>query len=339
MLKTKTILSTLATITLLLPINQLSVRANPTFSENSTPTKQKTDTQQPKNIYQQAKEELPEDLYALYRIVERIARANKLDEKPWRILIVPEYNINAFATNLNRIALYNGILEQLTGDASAIACLIGHEMAHHTEKHTALTPGEKVALIEKIEREAQREALAKKQNAQVRATGISIGRSAARIFGGRAGRFGSSVLGNVSRQRSKSVQEKIDKIVAEKKEELEQTLAEESRKRELEADEVGYLYSVKGGFEAEGCLRMMKVLEQTSSAEFDTTHPAVPKRIEALKDLMVKFPATSLALEGGAIISETEPLTYDLSKDRKSLRLNSSRGGSSVDDVERLFDN
>ncbi|MDJ0516197.1 MAG: M48 family metalloprotease [Trichodesmium sp. MO_231.B1] len=333
MLKIKTILTTLAAITLLLPTNQLSVKANPTSSENSTPT------EQPKSIYQEAKEELPEDLYALYRILERIARANKLDEKPWRIVIVPKYNINAFATDVNLIAIYNGLLDQLAGDASAIACVVAHEMGHHTEKHIALAPVEKVALIEQIQQETQQEVLAEKQDAQTEATGMSIGGSAARIFGGRAGRLGGSVLGNASRQRLKESQEKINEIVAQKIEELEQTLAEESRKREFEADEVGYLYSAKAGFEPEGCLRAMKVLAQTPSAEFDTTHPAVPKRIEALKDLMVKFPATSLAEEGKALISETKPLTYDLSKDGASLRVNSSRGGSSADDVERLFDN
>jgi len=339
MLKIKTVLSTLTAITLLLPIQQLSVKANPTSSENSTSTQQTTDTEQPKNIYSQAKEELPEDLYALYRILERIVRANKLDDKPWRILIIPEYNINAFATNVNLIALYNGILDQAAGDASAIACLVGHEIAHHTEKHIALAPVEKAALIAKIRQDAEEEVLAEKQDAQAEATGLSVGGSAARIFGGRTGRVGAAILDNVIRQRLKEAHKRIDEIVAQKKEELEETLAEESRNREFEADEIGYLYSAKAGFEAEGCLRMMKVLGQTPSAEFDTTHPAVPKRIEALKDLMVKFPAKSLAEEGKALISQTQPLTYDLSKDGKSLRVNSSRGGSSANDVERLFDN
>lgn len=84
MLKIKTILATLAVVTFLLPNNQLSVKANPTSSENSTPTEQTKNTEQPKSIYEQAKQELPHDLYALYRIVDRIARANGLDEKPWR---------------------------------------------------------------------------------------------------------------------------------------------------------------------------------------------------------------------------------------------------------------
>jgi predicted Zn-dependent protease len=338
MLKIKTILSTLTAITLLLLTNQISVRANPTSSENSTPTEQINNTEEPENIYQQAKKELSEELYTLYRIVERIARANKLDEKPWRVIIVPEYNVNAFATDINLIAIYNGILDQLAGDASAIACIVAHEMGHHTEKHIALAPVEKVALIKQIQEETEQEVLAEKQNAEVESTGLSVGVGVARVFGGRAGRVGGVVLGNASRQRRKAAQERIDEIVAQKKEELEQTLAEEGRKREFEADEVGYLYSAKAGFEAEGCLRAMKVLGQTPSAEFDTTHPAVPKRIEALKDLMVKSPATYLAEEGRAFISETEPLTYDLSKDGASLRVNSSRGGSSADDVERLFD-
>ena len=338
MLKIKTILATLTVVTFLLPSNQLSVKANPTSSENSTPTEQTKETEQPKNIYEQAKQELPDDLYALYRIVDRIARANGLDEKPWRIIIFPKYEINAFATEVNLIAMYNGILDQLVGDASAIACVVAHEMAHHTERHIALATPEKLALIEKIEQEAQQEVLAEKQDAQAEATGLSIGGTAARVFGGRAGRVGGAVLGTASRQRIKASQEKINEIVAQKKEELEQTLAEESRKRELEADEKGYLYSAKAGFEPEGCLRAMNVLLQTPSAEFDTTHPAVPKRIEALKDLMVKSPATSLAEEGKALISQTEPLSYDLSKDGASLRVNSSRGGSSADDIERLFD-
>ncbi|NEP74958.1 MAG: M48 family metalloprotease [Okeania sp. SIO2G4] len=338
MLKIKTILAILAVATFLLPSNQLSVKANPTSSENSTPTEQTKDTEQPKNIYEQAKQELPDDLYTLYRIVDRIARANGLDEKPWRIIIFPKYEINAFATEVNLIAMYNGILDQLVGDASAIACIVAHEMAHHTERHIALAPVEKLALIEKIEQEAQQEVLAEKQDAQAEATGTSIGGTAARVFGGRAGRVGGAVLGNASRQRTKASQEKINEIVAQKKEELEQTLAEEGRKRELEADEKGYLYSAKAGFEPEGCLRAMNVLLQTPSAEFDTTHPAVPKRIEALKDLMVKSPATSLVEEAKALISQTEPLSYDFSKDGASLRVNSSRGGSSADDIERLFD-
>jgi len=33
-------------------------------------------------IYERAKKQLPKDIYVLYRIVDRIARANGLDERP-----------------------------------------------------------------------------------------------------------------------------------------------------------------------------------------------------------------------------------------------------------------
>ncbi len=94
----------------------------------------------------------------------------------------------------------------------------------------------------------------------------------------------------------------------------------------------------KAGFELEGCLRVMNVLGRTPGAEFDTSHPAIPKRIEQLKELMAKYPATQLAEEGRSKISASQPLTYDLSKDGRSLRINSRRGGSAADNLEQLFD-
>jgi hypothetical protein len=44
-------------------------------------------------MYQAAKAELPEDYYLIYRIVERLARANGLDDLPWRVYIAPEYDL------------------------------------------------------------------------------------------------------------------------------------------------------------------------------------------------------------------------------------------------------
>ncbi|MGH2414506.1 MAG: M48 family metalloprotease, partial [Microcystaceae cyanobacterium] len=93
---------------------------------------------QTQDIYQKAKKELPEDWYVIYRVIERIARANGLDNNPWRVVVVPEYTINAFATEVNLIAIYSGIIDQLAGDSSAIACVVGHEMGHHIKRHIAM---------------------------------------------------------------------------------------------------------------------------------------------------------------------------------------------------------
>ncbi|MBW4443885.1 MAG: M48 family metalloprotease [Plectolyngbya sp. WJT66-NPBG17] len=95
-------------------------------------------TQPTRSLYDRAKAELPEGIYLLYRIVERIARGNGIDKRPWRIGTVPTYDINAFAAQVNLVAVYDGLLDQLAGDSSAIACIVGHEMGR-TDKESAAT--------------------------------------------------------------------------------------------------------------------------------------------------------------------------------------------------------
>ncbi|MGL5133286.1 MAG: M48 family metallopeptidase, partial [Planktothrix sp.] len=219
-------------------------------------------------FYKQAKEELKdEDVYVIYRVVERIARANGLDNTPWRVGIVNEYNINAFATEVNLIAIYTGMLDQLAGDSSAIACVIGHEMAHHVKRHIALGPAEELALKKRIQEEAEKQVLAEIQDAKSDATGTSVGGAVLQTVGGfvggwgrRAGNVGNSALQGASRERLAQAEERVKEIVEEKNAELEQKLAENNRKQEFEADEIGYQYIAKAGFDAEGCIRVMDVL-------------------------------------------------------------------------------
>lgn len=296
------------------------------------------------NLYQQAQEDLPEDFYVIYRIVDRIARANGIDDNPWRVMVVDEYNINAFATDVNLIAMYTGILDQLAGDPSAVACVVGHEMAHHMKRHIAMSPAQVVEIKKRIQQEAEEEVMAELEDAESDATGAAIGEAIVRtgggLFGGLGnvfGDIGGDVLANERNQRIQSAEERIQEIVTLKEQELEHSIAENSRTHEFEADEAGYIYMTKAGFEPEGCLRVMEVLGRTPGAEFDTTHPAIPKRIEQLKELMAEYPASTLATEGKTKISASQPLSYDLSKDGMSLRINSRRGGNTGSNINDMF--
>ena len=290
------------------------------------------------SIYQRAKKELSPNVYGLYRIIDRIARANKMDNLPWRVVIVNKYDINAFATEVNLIAIYNGMLDQLSGDSSALACVVAHEMGHHVKRHIAISQAKKKELIAKIKQEAEQEVLGEKRAANSEATAAAVGSAVSRqVVKGPFGGLLGSVLGNQSRNRVSRGQKRINRIVKKKQQELEQRIAQESRNNEFEADEVGYIASVKAGFEPQGCLRTMEVLARTPGAELDSTHPAVPKRIQALKKLIQKYPPETLAKEGQALISQTKPLTYNISLDKQSLRINSVRGGSVVDDIDKKF--
>lgn len=302
------------------------------------PVPQKKPASTSTTVYEQAKKQLPEDFYALYRVVDRIARANGLDNRPWRVVAIPKYDVNAFATDVNLIAVYDGILDQLAGDSSALACVVAHEMGHHTKRHIAIGVAQKNELIAKIEQEAKTEVLGEQQAANEQSTaavlgGVVVGRT----VGGTLGNVLGSVIGNQGVQRQADSQKRINQIVEKKKKELEQRLAEQERQHEFEADEIGYVASVKAGFDPEGCLRVMQVLSQMPGSETDSSHPAVPKRIESLKALMIKYPPQTLAKEGEARISKTKPLTYNLSKDQASLRINSTLGGSAANDIDARF--
>lgn len=289
-------------------------------------------------VYQRAKKELPKDFYALYRIVDRVARANGYESTPWRIVVIPEYDINAFATDANLVAVYDGILDQLGGDSSALACVVSHEMGHHMKHHAAVSQVKKKELIAQIQAETQEEVLGEKRAATQEATAEEVGGEIGRrAIGGTLGNVVGNILGSESRRRHRKSEKRVEQIIEEKTQELEQRIAKESRKNEFEADEVGYLASVRAGFEPEGCLRVMEVLGRTPGAELDTDHPAVPKRIEAIKALMAKYPPKELVAQGKAKLSRTQPLSYDLSRDKVSLRVNSARGGSPGSDIDRMF--
>ncbi|MGB0563573.1 MAG: M48 family metallopeptidase [Spirulinaceae cyanobacterium] len=132
---TLALLTTLGAITLPLAGLAPAARAEIVPFASETAVSDETDAE---SVYQQAREELPENLYVLYRIVERIARANDLDNHPWRVVMADDSLINAYATEVNLIIVHYGLLDQMAGDVSALACVVGHEMAHHTERHIAI---------------------------------------------------------------------------------------------------------------------------------------------------------------------------------------------------------
>lgn len=239
-----------------------------------------TETETFENVYDQAQAELPDNLYVLYRIVDRLARANNLDEHPWRIIIDDKDEINAYATEANLIVVHFGLLDQTAGDSSALACVVAHEMAHHTHQHAAIWTSRRAEWREQMEMHDSEEDRAEfaEKSAQLR------------------------------------------------------------REQELEADSWGYRYAATAGFDTEGCFRGFDVLSRLPEAFVDSdTHPAVPKRIETLEALMVEHPPVILAERGQLQLRTSEPLTYDMLEGDRWLRINSKRGGSFVDDFERLF--
>ena len=78
-----------------------------------------------------------EDFYKIYRVTERLIRANKLDFINWRIVIDTDKAFNAFMSDTNCIIINTGAFDTFTNNEDALAMLIGHEIAHSLLGHSA----------------------------------------------------------------------------------------------------------------------------------------------------------------------------------------------------------
>lgn len=271
-------------------------------------------------FFQKAKKELNPTYYFLYRIVDRLARANGLDQTPWRIINPNKYDINAFASEVNLIAVYTGLLDVLAGDADAIACVVGHEMAHHIERHIALKQVDVAKAKQRLEARKQ-ELIRQEQSRRTASQGWSLITSIVKKTTGVHVPINPIEMSNPDQMK----QDLQNASTSEN-----QTLAVASQQMEFEADRIGYQYMARAGFDPKGCLRVMAVLGRMPDAEFDGTHPAIPRRAEQLQTLMTEQPPQRLAAEGRTRLQGSTALTYAVSADGASLRVN-SRFGSSRD--------
>lgn len=298
-------------------------------------------------IHDQAKNDLPEDFYMLYRVIERLSRANGLDNLPWRVNIAQDYSVNAFAADYNLLAFYNGLLDVIHGDPNALAFVAGHEMGHHVRNHIAIGSAEKLRIQTQLRQEAIDEVAAEEEDLRGDLEKLGTGQWAA-VGGGTlvdalgesgglgrliGGIFGAILEGDRQRRLQAAV-DRIDAINAQKQAEVERQWQELNHRQEFEADESGYQYIVRAGFDVQGAFTALEVLNRALGSQLDSdTHPATPDRIAKLNELKAKYPMQPLAAEGKTkLATSAQPLTYDLSRDGSSLRINSRIGsGGSFD--------
>ena len=71
----------------------------------------------------------PNDFYMIYRIAERIIRANDLDYINWRIIIDKEREVQTPETSLYSINFTTSMIDVFNGDEDALAFIVAHEIA------------------------------------------------------------------------------------------------------------------------------------------------------------------------------------------------------------------
>ena len=72
-----------------------------------------------------------EDFYKLYRVAEKLIRANKLDYMNWRICIKKNVDeANAYSDGSNLIVVTTAMFDTFSNNEDALAMVIGHELGH-----------------------------------------------------------------------------------------------------------------------------------------------------------------------------------------------------------------
>lgn len=294
-------------------------------------------------FFKQAEIKLREvpNYYVLYRVVERLSRSNGLDGTPWRVRVSSQYDINAYATEVNLVVFYNGMLDMLAGDNDAIACAVGHEMAHHTQNHIPVSQAQRQKILAQLRTEAIQEVTAEQQDLREDLQRINTGSwvtgqasslgGMIRGSGGIPGLVGSLIGGALQGQRQRRLEEatkRIEQISAEKEAKIRKEWSELSFRHEFEADKLGYQYMVRAGFKPEGCMTAMNLLNRLPGSQMPgETHPIPTERMATLKAIMGQYPTATLVGEGRKkLAASPNPLTFNLSLDDRSLRINSKAG-------------
>lgn len=83
-----------------------------------------------------AKQPYSIDLYNLYRVAEKIIRANNLDYINWRIELYNDTKtFNAYTTSANLVTIYSGLYDSLYNNEDALAFIVSHELSHQILGH------------------------------------------------------------------------------------------------------------------------------------------------------------------------------------------------------------
>lgn len=275
---------------------------------------------QDQDLYKRAKQDLPENYYVIYRIIDQISRANGLDNQPWRVQLTSQNNVNASASEYNLLTFEGGILEQLQGNSSALACVVAHEMGHHKKQHLGFGPAQKVEAEAKANVEAQAQKEGNRNSAQATQDAGGILGILAEVGGNYADpntKNAVTILGRTIQQGTQANPDDLARQDAEidqaTQEKIQQEITAINHSQEFEADELGYMYSVTAGFKPEGCLQAMDILGRGFGAHGDSdTHPAVSERVEKFQALMAQYPPSQLQAQGKIQLTAVPtPLPYE----------------------------
>lgn len=258
-----------------------------------------------KDLYGYAQKDLDKYTYRVYRIAERIIRANKLDNYPWvfEMNYAGDYKVNAASSNSNLITLDSGSIFTFADDLPMLAAVIAHEMSHLTIQHQSKALKQATVLQDQLKESSSN----LKKRAQNYGKNLKEAKALNVSFSNR-----NEIL-VIDRES-----EKIEKQT----EEIKNDMLAFSRMQEYEADKLGLRYITKAGFDPYGMIRTMEFSKRSpETAQDDSTHPEIKNRIWQIDKEIKSMDWNKLKTEGKLNLTNSKPLTYELTNDFKYTHL------------------
>lgn len=254
-------------------------------------------------IYAQEKEKLSPEQYQVYRITEKILRANNLEYQNWRIGfdLNPE-EINASSSAANLIMITSALYDSLHHNDDALALVISHEIAHSALGHAQETAENNYRIKQLDTQTANLTAYANEQR--------QLGNINSALNNGGAA-LGNSIASAVYIRNANICQSTVNNIY------------QKERQMEFDADAEGVNlmlragYKVKKGLEAFEFMSNLPNLYTTRS-----THPPMPLRISNVNSSLVYTNKSNLVAEGTNNIYNSEVLISNKSMDKKTTVIN-----------------
>lgn len=242
------------------------------------------------------------DNFEIYKILERILRANKLQYQNWRIAFYMDHeDINANAGAYNLIQISSALYDSLYPDDDAIAFVISHELAHLILNHVKAT-NEIRYKINQLEEKI------KMNKYEIRRTqDISDIQSA---FGNDIGSIGN-LLANVSGNIA------VDMLTKNLKREYGLL-----RQMEYAADSQALVLMTKAGYNPQSCLEVMNVLSGLGGLNKELltdTHPSDKSRTDNLNSRLYGLNKQKLQKEGRYNIYNSNVLNARATTDKKAV--------------------
>ncbi len=242
------------------------------------------------------------DNFEIYKILERILRANKLQYQNWRIAFYMDHeDINANAGAYNLIQISSALYDSLYPDDDAIAFVISHELAHLILNHVKAT-NEIRYKINQLEEKI------KINKYEIRRTqNISDIQSA---FGDDIGSIGN-LLANVSGNIA------VDMLTKNLKREYGLL-----RQMEYAADSQALVLMTKAGYNPQSCLEVMNVLSGLGGLDKELltdTHPSDKSRTDNLNSKLYGLNKQKLQKEGRYNIYNSNVLNARATTDKKAV--------------------